>query len=135
MFMATRRHAPPRREVRPAENDRISTFFRDMVPNALEGTDRFLDIVTWNIKFFNLQDPARITTITRIMAEINADVFVLQEIEDGAMDPIAANLRSIGAGFYKTFYGTMGGDQRVVLMYDTEFVRASANPEELFTDD
>lgn len=122
-------------DVNPRENDGISSIFRDMVPDSLQGTDQFLDIITWNIKWFNLQDESRIRIISGVLSELNADIFIFQEIEHGAMEPVAENLRNVGAGFYKTFYGTTGGDQRVVLMYDTQTVRATINPEELFVDD
>lgn len=119
----------------PAENDRISEALNGFIPDALEGTDRFLDIVTWNIKWFNLQDERRLGVIAQIMSEINADVFILQEIEAGAMDPVADMLKRNGAGYYKIAQGSNGGDQRVTIMYDMEFVRTTANPSELYTDD
>lgn len=42
-----------------ADNDTISELFEIALPNGmvrddLQGTNRFLDIVTWNIKFFDL---------------------------------------------------------------------------------
>ena len=119
----------------PAEGDNLSALFKDMVPDSLQGTDKYLDVITWNIKWFNARDETRTRLIASILSELNADVFVFQEIEQGSMEPVAAALRSVGAGHYKTFYGTTGGDQRVTLMYDTRTVRASTNPEELFTDD
>ncbi len=66
------------------------------------------------------------------MQELNADIFVLQEIEDGALDVVADMLTTSGAGLYKTAYGTTGGDQRVAFMYDMEWVKASTDIEELF---
>lgn len=41
-------------------NDHISNLLTDLVPDELQGTDRFLDIIAWNIKFFNQRDPQRI---------------------------------------------------------------------------
>lgn len=116
----------------PASNDNLSGIFRDLVPDELEGDDRFVDIVSWNIKFFNRRDNRRVEQITSIMKELNADIFVLQEIEEGSLDPVAEALTQSGAGFYKTVYGSNGMDQRVAFMYDTEWVRAS-RLEELFT--
>jgi hypothetical protein len=80
-----------------AENDRISEIFEDMLRPEQRGSDRFLDIVTWNIKWFNASNPDRIARIARIMGEINADLFILQEIEAGAMDPVVQILNGIGA--------------------------------------
>jgi endonuclease/exonuclease/phosphatase family metal-dependent hydrolase len=109
--------------------------FQDAIPDDLQGTDTFLDVITWNIKFFNQRDPERVKTITSIMSELNADMFVLQEIEFGSLDPVAESLTRSGAGLYKAVYGTTGGDQRVAFLYDMEWVRASQDVEELFSDD
>lgn len=118
----------------PILNDNISRLLRsgDFIPDGLEGSDRFLDIISWNIKFFNDRDPRRVENIRIIMQELNADIFVLQEIEEGALDVIADMLTGAGSGLYKTAYGTTGGDQRVAFMYDTEWVKASTDIEELF---
>jgi endonuclease/exonuclease/phosphatase family metal-dependent hydrolase len=113
-------------------NDNLSRYLSDFIPDELEGSDRFLDIITWNIKFFNNRDPQRVEDIRSIMQELNADIFVLQEIEAGALDEVAEALTFAGAGLYKTAYGTTGGDQRVAFMYDTEWVKASVDIEELF---
>lgn len=117
-----------------ATNDRISTFLGDFVPNALQGTDSFIDIITWNIRFFNGRDQDRVDAIASIMQELNADIFVLQEIEQDSLDEVAEILNDAGAGLYRVVYGTTGGDQRVAFMYDTEWVRASTNIRELFPD-
>lgn len=115
-------------------NDNLSKYLEDFIPKELEGNDKFLDLITWNIKFFNNRDPKRVENIQNILQEINADIFVFQEIEFGSLDQIAESLTQAGAGLYKVAYGTTGGDQRVALMYDTEWVKASINVEELFTD-
>jgi endonuclease/exonuclease/phosphatase family metal-dependent hydrolase len=117
-----------------AEGDRISVLFEDMLTPEQRGSDRFLDIVTWNIKWFNVQNSDRVARVSRIMAEINADVFILQEIEPQSMEPVAQALNGIGAGNYKTFYGATGGDQRVTFVYDQSMVRAATNPVNMFQD-
>ncbi|MFY9991858.1 MAG: endonuclease/exonuclease/phosphatase family protein [Rhodoplanes sp.] len=117
------------------ENDNITRQLRDLVPDEFEGTDRFLDIVTWNIKWFNLADERRVGVIASAMSEINADIFILQEIEPGAMDPVAEMMKRNGAGYYKVAQGATGGDQRVTILYDIEFAKATTAPMELFTDD
>lgn len=134
--MASSRSRRPGRSPAPvAANDNISAAINKYVPEGLRGTDRFLDIVNWNIRYFNELDPARIRLITKIMGEINADIFVLQEIAEGAVDAVASALNSAGAGLYKTAYGQSGGTQRVAFMYDTEWVRTKANFHELFADE
>ncbi|MBE9191900.1 endonuclease/exonuclease/phosphatase family protein [Gloeocapsopsis crepidinum LEGE 06123] len=117
-----------------ADNDHLSEFLSDFVPDDLQGTDHFLDVITWNIKFFNTRDPKRVEQITNIMQELNADLFVLQEIEAGSLDKVAQSLTEAGAGLYKVVYGTTGGDLRVAFMYDMEWVKASTDIEEIFTD-
>lgn len=128
----TNRNSPQRNT--PILNDNISRLLRsgDFIPDEFEGSDRFLDIISWNIKFFNDRDPRRVENIRIIMQELNADIFVLQEIEEGAVDIIADMLTGTGSGLYKTAYGTTGGDQRVAFIYDTEWVKASTDIEELF---
>ena len=118
----------------PASNDNLSRYLKDFVPDELEGDDRFLDLVTWNIKFFNNRDPQRVETITSILRELNADLFVFQEIELGSLDSVASELTQSGAGLYKVAYGSTGGDLRVAFMYDMEWVKASMNISELFAD-
>jgi endonuclease/exonuclease/phosphatase family metal-dependent hydrolase len=118
-----------------APNDNISAAINEFVPETLRGTDRFLDIVNWNIRYFNELDPARVRLITKIMGEINADIFVLQEIAEDSLDAVASALNGSGAGFYKTAYGESGGTQRVAFVYDTEWVRTKENFRELFQDE
>jgi len=107
----------------------------NMVPERFRGTDRFLDIVSWNIRWFDHQDDRRVEAITEVMAAINGDIFVLTEIaEDGALDAVVKVLRERNVGFYSTHYGTTGGQQRVVLLWDRDWVRLKRDPAELFTD-
>jgi endonuclease/exonuclease/phosphatase family metal-dependent hydrolase len=119
-------------EVPMVANDNISKFLGDLVPKELESNDRFLDLISWNIKFFNPRDPERVDLINSIMQELNADIFVLQEIEDGALDDVVLDLNDSGAGLYKVVYGTTGGDIRVAIMYDMEWVKAKTDIKELF---
>ena len=115
-----------------ASNDHLSQYLKDFVPDEIEGDDRFLDLITWNIKFFNNREPQRVETIISILRELNADLFVFQEIELGSLDDVASELTQSGAGLYKVAYGTTGGDLRVAFMYDMEWVKASMNISELF---
>jgi len=127
-----------RKEFAPvADNDHLSELFGitlpdGLVPDHLQGTDRFLDLVTWNIKFFDLKSADRVRMIGRIMNEISADIFVMQEIDDGAMQPVASFLNDVGAGHYSVAQGTTGGNQRVTILYDQDWVRATSNPAEMF---
>lgn len=116
-------------------NDNISSAINEYVPEKLRGSDRFFDLVNWNIRYFNELDPSRVRLIAKIMGEINADLFVLQEISEGSLDAVASALTEAGAGFYKTAYGSTGGSQRVSFMYDTEWVRTKENFGELFVDE
>ena len=116
----------------PSSNDRISKYLDDFVPDEHQGDDRFLDIITWNIKFFNVRDRRRVEVVTRIVQELNADIFVLQEIEAGSLDEIAQTLNESGTGLYKVVYGQTGRDIRVTFMYDMEWVKATTQIEELF---
>jgi endonuclease/exonuclease/phosphatase family metal-dependent hydrolase len=88
--------------------------------------------VTWNIRFFHDQDTERVKRIVNILSELNADIIVLEEIKDQSLEIVAQELRRIEAGYYQTAYGTTGGDQRVSIMYDLDWIRAKDDISELF---
>jgi endonuclease/exonuclease/phosphatase family metal-dependent hydrolase len=118
--------------------DHISRLLdaQDLVPAKYRGTDEFLDVVSWNIRWFDHQDPKRVDAILKVLETINADVFVLVEIaEDGALDEIASRLATQDSGYYSVAYGTTGGQQRVVLMWDRDWVRLKQPVRELFEGD
>ena len=116
----------------PPPNDKLSDFLEALVPVKYKGTDRFLDIVTWNLRWFHGRDPERVTRIVEIMDAISADIFVLQEVKEGSLTDVSTRLVASGAGHYETQYGTTGGDQRVAIMYDLDWIRAKSPIEELF---
>ncbi|NJR56181.1 MAG: hypothetical protein HC768_17405 [Acaryochloris sp. CRU_2_0] len=60
-------------------NDNLSSYLQDFVPDSLQGSDRFLDIITWNIKFFNNRDPKRVENILNILRELNADILYFKK--------------------------------------------------------
>ena len=117
------------------KNDRISAVFESIVPDQYRGTDRFLDIITWNLRWFTSRDIKRVDRVTAIMDALNADIFVCQEIECGSLDAIAERLSNNGAGHYKVAYGTTGGDQRIAMMYDMDWIRAKSDIVELLGKD
>jgi endonuclease/exonuclease/phosphatase family metal-dependent hydrolase len=121
-------------EFQPPPNDNLSSAFDrlGLVPERYRGTDKFIDIVTWNIRFFHDQDRDRVRRIVGVLSELNADIIVLQEIRNQSMEVVAEELRRLEAGFYSTAYGTTGGDQRVALLYDLDWVRAKEDVTELF---
>jgi predicted extracellular nuclease len=118
--------------------DRISRLLhaKRLVPAKYKGSDKYFDLVSWNIAWFDAKDPDRVKAITEVLSQINADVFVLMEIaQDGALDEVVEALAKKKAGFYSTYYGTTGGQQRVVLMWNRDWVRAKEDPGEVFADD
>lgn len=131
---AAARRAPENADYEPAANDNISAAFSalDMIPPRHRGSDKFLDVVSWNIRYFNHRDPARVTQIADILEVLNADVIVLQEIDNDALKPVIELLEVRGAGYYEVVYGTAGGNQRVAIMWDYEWIRAKENITELF---
>jgi endonuclease/exonuclease/phosphatase family metal-dependent hydrolase len=117
--------------------DRISRLLnaQRLVPEKYKGSDKYFDLVSWNIAWFDSADPDRVKAITEVLSQINADIFVLMEIaQDGALDDVVNALAKKKAGFYSTFYGTTGGQQRVVLMWNRDWVRAKEDPNEVFSD-
>ena len=103
-----------------------------LVPERYRGTDKFIDIVTWNIRFFHDQDRDRVRRIVNVLSELNADIIVIEEIRNQSMEIVAEELRRLEVGYYATAYGTTGGDQRIALMYDLDWVRAKEDVIELF---
>jgi len=114
------------------ENDNIGRGFADLVPEGLEGTDTYVDIVTCNVWFFHDRDEERVNTIADALEGLNADIIVLQEIEYGALEVVAEKLRERGAGHYKVYYGTTGGSQRVAIMFDMDWIRLKDDVKELY---
>jgi endonuclease/exonuclease/phosphatase family metal-dependent hydrolase len=117
--------------------DRISRFLdaKNLVPPRFKGTDKFLDIVSWNIRWFDHQDDRRIEAIQQVLSEINGDIFVLVEIaQDGALDDVVKALAAARAGYYSVHYGTTGDQQRVAIVWDRDWVRSKRTPSELFAE-
>jgi endonuclease/exonuclease/phosphatase family metal-dependent hydrolase len=113
-------------------NDNISRSVADLIPPKFQDNNEFLDIISWNIRWFNDSDPKRVARITEILGSLNADIFVFQEIRNNSLDVVARRLSELGAGDYKVMYGTTGGDQRVAIMYDFEWVKLKDDIHELF---
>lgn len=146
--MATRKKTAKTASAKKAAKKKTPTFFdrgdvedhisrlldaQKLVPDEYRGTDEFLDVVSWNIRWFDHKDPKRVAAILKVLDTINADVFVLVEIaEDGALDEIASKLAALDSGFYSVAYGTTGAQQRVVLMWDRDWVRLKKPVQELF---
>lgn len=135
--------SPSRRPT--AGNDHLSRAFsaKDLVPDEYRGTDRFLDVVQWNIEWFGAsrsraKDEKRARLITQILSALNADIFVFQEIagptrnREGALDSVATALTTSDAGDYRVEYTQAGGEQRVAMMWDRDYVRAKVEPNDLF---
>jgi exonuclease III len=123
-----------RADVAVSDNDNLSRALDAVgtIPENLRGTDKFLDVVTWNIKWFHDMDSKRVDAICKVLESINADIFVFQEIRDGTVNTVAERLKDRGAGYYVAAHGTTGGDQRVALMWDLDWIRAKDDIRELF---
>ena len=131
--------------VRAEDHDNMSRSFAGMVPDEYRDTAQFLNIVQWNIEWFGAakskdKDKRRIEVVTDILEAFNADLFVFQEVAGpskdgrypGVFDPIAEELTSRGAGDYVVFYTEAGGEQRVAMMWDRDFLRAKTDVTDLF---
>lgn len=128
-----------------SEDDNISIALDDLVPEKYKGTDQFLDIVQWNIEWFGARksqekDKIRFDTIVKTLKSLNADIFVFQEIAGpskdgrypGALDAVAEELSQQVAGDYVVYYTEAGGEQRVAMMWDRNWVRAKSDVIDLF---
>lgn len=128
-----------------ADNDNLSEALADLVPDEYKGTDRFLDVVQWNIEWFGAQksvakDAKRLSLVIDTLEALSADLFVFQEIAGptsdgrypGALDVVAEELTNRGAGHYVVHYTRAGGEQRVAMMWDRDWLRAKGDVEDLF---
>lgn len=154
MAPATRRTSGQRRstasigkrfDVITSDNDNISRAMKDLVPEEFKDTNRFIDVVQWNLEWFGAsksteRDKARRGLVIDILAALNSDLFIFQEVAGptsdgrypGALDDVAEALTKRGVGDYAVFYTNAGGEQRVAMMYDREWLRAKADVAELF---
>lgn len=112
-------------------NDNISKLLGG-VDKKFNDSDDFIDIVQWNLRWFNSQEPERVTKIIDVLSLLNSDVFVFQEIAPESLDGVARELTEQKKGSYKVAYGTTGGQQRVAIMWDMEWVRLKDDVKELF---
>lgn len=113
-------------------NDNLSVSFKNLVPEKYRGTDQYLDIVAWNIRYFHHKDKKRVARVTDILTALNADVIVCEEILDQSLNEVAEGLTKRGAGHYEVVYGTTGGNQRVAMLYDLDWVRAKDDIREVY---
>ena len=134
-----------RQMVRADLNDNLSRSFAGMVPQEYRDTDQYLNIVQWNIEWFGAQkskdkDKRRVEVVTDILEAFNADLFVFQEVAGpspdgrypGVFDIIANDLGTRGAGDYVVYYTKAGGEQRVAMMWDRDYIRAKTDVTDLF---
>jgi hypothetical protein len=112
-------------------NDNISELLGGFDPKFIDNND-FLDIVQWNLRWFNSMEKEREKKIEQVLSLLNSDIFVFQEIEEGSLDNIANSLSKNGKGSYRVVYGTTGGQQRIAIMWDMEWVRTKDDIKELF---
>lgn len=134
-----------RQMVRAESHDNMSRSFSGLVPEQYRDTAQFLNVVQWNIEWFGAQkskdkDRRRVEVVTDILEAFNADLFVFQEVAGpsrdgrypGVFDSIAAELNSRGAGDYVVYYTEAGGEQRVAMMWDRDYIRSKSDVVDLF---
>jgi endonuclease/exonuclease/phosphatase family metal-dependent hydrolase len=147
MHRPARTHAglAERGSVITTDNDHFSESIGDIVPVEFRGTNRYLDVVQWNIEWFGAakstqKDSKRRNLVLRILQTLNADLFIFQEIagpsadgrRPGVLDDIAAELTRNGAGDYAVDYTQAGGEQRVAMMWDRDWLRSKDTVTDLF---
>lgn len=118
-----------------APNDNISKSLKPIIgklPAKYAGTENYLDLISWNLRWFNFRETERVKNISLILSYLNADIFVFQEVEKDSLEGVKEILKNNKAGLYETYYGTTGGGQRVAFMWDTEWIRPKDDINELF---
>ena len=69
------------------------------------GSDTTLDIVSWNIEWFP-KNSLTATYVEKILKNLNADIYALQEIEDTIlMKQVISNISGYEAYFKSSYYG------------------------------
>jgi endonuclease/exonuclease/phosphatase family metal-dependent hydrolase len=135
--MALKTGSTPKKQTKSgtASNDKISGILlkNNLVPEEMKGTDKFLDVVNWNIRYFHNRDSARVKMVTDILSELNADVIVLMEILEDSLAEVVAGLGRRKAGHYDVRYGTTGGNQRIAMLWDLDWVRSKDTVAEVFS--
>ena len=68
-------------------NDYISETIEalDIVPPGQKGNDLYLDVVSWNIRYFHDKDPERVERISRILNALNADIIDIRSTLSGSL--------------------------------------------------
>lgn len=115
--------------------DNISKSLKKVIgniPGEFKDSDEYFDLISWNLRWFNAGEPDRVKLVSEVLSHLNADIFVLEEIEPGSLEEVINILRQNKAGTYKVHYGTTGGDQRVAIVYDLEWIRSKDDIVELF---
>ncbi len=128
-----------------SDNDAFAAGMSDIVPDRFKDSDRYLNVVQWNIEWFGAakstaKDKRRRAIVVDILKALNADLFVFQEVagpsadgrREGVLDSIAEELTAMGAGEYVVDYTRAGGEQRVAMMWDREWVRTKDDVRDLF---
>lgn len=126
---------PKQKTSKQIGNDNISASLQKIIggiPAAFKDKDEFFDLVSWNLRWFNAGEPQRVKLVAEVLGWLNADIFVLEEIEPGSLDEAMTIINKNQKGIYKVHYGLTGGDQRIAIMYDTEWIRAKDDITELF---
>ncbi len=127
------------------ENDNFSRGFESLVPDEFRDTPGYLNILQWNIEWFGARksvekDKERFGAVVEILGALNADLFVFQEIAGpssdgrypGVLDAVAEELTQKGLGHYVVYYTEAGGEQRVAMMWDQDWIRAKREAHDLF---
>jgi endonuclease/exonuclease/phosphatase family metal-dependent hydrolase len=96
------------------------------------GNPNFLDLITWNIRWFNDSDKDRVQRISDICTVLSADIFVFQEVRDKSLETVVEKLNEKSGEAFTVVYGTTGGDQRIAIMYNLNWVKAKDDITELF---
>ncbi len=134
-----------RYNVMTTAHDHISRAYAHLVPERYRGTDKYLDVVQWNIEKFGAQlmtgsADKRYPVLMDVLEALNADLFIFEEVAgpsadgryEGGLDAVAKELNRRGAGNYVVHYTKAGGAQRIAMMWDLDFVRHKSEVEELF---
>lgn len=109
-----------------------------MLPGTIQARDEDIDVAFWNIEWFNKNVERKVRGVARFIADMNLDVWALEETSPAATERLVALLRDaygLDFGFAASEPDAPNGKQSTTVMWNRATVAGGAEawPEEIET--